>query len=98
MKNYYVIKNSNLPARFPLLHTVVWLFLLDYYKAPGWAWGVLCTIYAILWAGCIYAKFKQTEIDIFVMAVEPETMKVDKSKFQERVEQALKEREKNKTI
>jgi hypothetical protein len=48
MNHSTVIKSSSLPTRSPLgLAILLWL-LLDRLAAPGWAFGVLWTVIAVL--------------------------------------------------
>jgi hypothetical protein len=60
-----VIDSENLPARLPLWSSItVWL-LLDRLQAPGWVYGVMGTLFAIIWIAAIVKFFRQTETKIF---------------------------------
>jgi hypothetical protein len=37
---------------------------MDIYNAPGWLWGVVLTLVAILWSIAIYARCNDEEVDI----------------------------------
>jgi hypothetical protein len=57
-----VINSKYLPTRLPIVGTAFWLFLLDYYNAPGWAWGVVITLLAIAWPFIIFLVVTQKEV------------------------------------
>lgn len=48
MKRSTVIKSSSLPTRSPVGIAIVFWLLLDRLGAPGWAFGVLWTLVALL--------------------------------------------------
>lgn len=57
-----VINSKYLPVRWPIVGTVFWLFLLDYYNAPSWAWGVVLTLFAIVWPILIFVRFTENGV------------------------------------
>jgi len=48
MKRSTVIKSSSLPMRSPLGLAILFWLLLDRLGAPGWSFGVLWTVIALL--------------------------------------------------
>lgn len=60
-----VVASKNLPFRPPVIATIVmWLFL-DRLDAPDIAWGIMGTLYAIVWIAWIAYAFQKEEVDIF---------------------------------
>ena len=43
------IARKNIPMDSPLPATVIYWLALDYWKAPGWAWGVVGTLVVVAW-------------------------------------------------
>jgi len=60
MKKRVVIKVSSLPVRPPILLAAVLWLLLDRFDAPGWAFGVMWTLIAMLVVGFLVG-LKRTE-------------------------------------
>jgi hypothetical protein len=62
-----VISGNNFKPKLPVLATAVAYLYLDYYKAPGWVWGVTATLYGLLWIVVIVllAKNDYEEVDVF---------------------------------
>lgn len=59
-----VLSYKSLPARSPLFSSIVLWMMLDYYKAPGWVWGVVGTC-VILWAAAwLIEVFSADHIDL----------------------------------
>lgn len=81
MKKSKVISYKNLPARLPWLSTAVAYLFLDKFNAVGWVWGMVITLFSILWILCIAGKCLQTSVDVFNAEDKPEI----KSKFAERL-------------
>ena len=54
-----------MPAKAPLWQTMVAALGLDRIGAPGWAWGVAGTLFALLWVVAIYNFFKQQHVELF---------------------------------
>ena len=59
-----VVSPKNLPMRAPLTSTLVFWLVLDKLGAPGWVWGVLGTLLAVLWIAYFVDIFKREDIDI----------------------------------
>lgn len=57
-----VINSKYQRTRLPVVGTVFWLFLLHYYSAPGWLWGVVITLLAIVWPFIIFMVFTEQEV------------------------------------
>lgn len=51
-----VVSGSNLPARFPITLTIAAWLLMDRLHSPGWVYGVVWTILAVLWIAAIAAR------------------------------------------
>ena len=49
MKKGVVLPYSLIPAHLPLFHTLTTVVFLSYFKAPGWLWGVVSTVFAVWW-------------------------------------------------
>ena len=64
MKRKTVIKSSSLPARPPTLAAIAWWLLLDRLGAPGWAYGVMWTLAAILFVAWTYRFWNDRERDV----------------------------------
>lgn len=47
------------PTRWPIAGTLTWYLALDYFGAPGWAWGVAGTCAAVVWIAVGIRVFKQ---------------------------------------
>lgn len=63
MEKRKVISSKNLLTRSPLLASIVCL-ALDILGAPGWAWGVLGTLLAILWLAFIADLWMRDDVDV----------------------------------
>ena len=59
------ISRQNLPANPPTTFTLILLLGLDHFHAPGWMWGIVCTLLFVLWAAVLYTMSQCKEIDIF---------------------------------
>lgn len=64
MKRKTAIKSSSLPARSPLGTAILLWLLLDYTGAPGWAFGVMWTLVAVLAISWIHCLLTTTELDV----------------------------------
>ena len=60
-----VIAYKNLPAKLPLTQTLLVLLILDKYNAPQWVWGVVITIYSLLWILSIVSIANEKLYDLF---------------------------------
>ena len=58
------IKASNLPMQPPLIGTLVWYLVLDRFDAPGWLWGVMGTLLAVLWIAFFVGLFMNEYVDV----------------------------------
>lgn len=65
MKSRKVISDACLPVRLPIYPTVTVLLLLDRFHAPGWLWGVMCTLYGALLVAGACLKWSEKPADIF---------------------------------
>lgn len=62
MKKRFVI--TNLPAKLPVTNTALVAFLLYYFKAHGFIWGIFITVYSIIWIAIIIMKSREQNIDV----------------------------------
>jgi len=51
MNGRKVINPAQLPARLPVMSTLVLWLTLDQTHAAGWVWGVVGTVLAVVWIG-----------------------------------------------
>ena len=63
MKKRKVIPRKFIPVRPPVTATGFHIFLLYYFSAPGWTWGVYLTLAAIIWPFIIVGVLNQKEDD-----------------------------------
>jgi len=64
MKRKVVIKSSSLQTRSPVGIAIVFWLLLDRVDAPGWAFGVLWTLVAILALAWLISFFTESVSDV----------------------------------
>jgi len=86
MKKKTVI--SNLPARLPIQSTILYSFLLYYFKVDSLYWGIFITLYSLLWIVVIIAKCYEERIDLD----DDKKISAGKSKFAERLAEIVRER------
>lgn len=55
----YVLPVSVLPTRLPIGLTAIVYLILDRFDAPGWVWGVVGTVMALLWIGAIGLRLSE---------------------------------------
>lgn len=60
-----VIARANLPARAPVLTTVLSWLLLDRIAPPGWVNGAVWTFVALLWLAFIFNLADEHVVDLF---------------------------------
>lgn len=58
-KKRFVLPADHCMTRPPLMSSVVLYMALDLYHAPGWLWGVMGTLMAILWIGWALVMWQQ---------------------------------------
>lgn len=93
MESKKVISKKNLPTRSPILATVVYVLAMDYWNAPQWLWGAVGLLLVFIWIAWIVSFFNQDEIDIMSKWNDNSdngTTPKSKSKFQEKLEEAMK--------
>jgi hypothetical protein len=66
-----VIPYRNLPARPPLVATLVLSLGLDRIHAPGWLWGAVGVVIAFAWFAYFYAQAKQEPTELWQEPKEP---------------------------
>lgn len=87
MKKIYVIKNQ--PTKLPVVGTVLYAFLMDYYNASGFWWGVFIVCFSIIWIIAIVALFYQETIDLDKDYSDDPIKAVKRSKFSEKLQQMI---------
>lgn len=85
MKKHFVI--SNIPIKLPIQSTILYTFLLYYFKVPGLVWGIFITLYLIYWIIIIIAIWNQIKIDL--NSDELDKNKEMKSKFAQRLQNLI---------
>lgn len=87
MKKHFVI--TNLPVRLPFQSTILYSFLLYYFKVDSLYWGIFITLYSILWIVAIVVKCHEIKVDL--NATKDEDKKIVKqSKFQDKLNELMK--------
>ena len=65
MKERKVISGNNIPVRIPVIDAIVLYLLLDKFNAAAWIWGVVGTLWAIMFIATLIATWNEKSIDIF---------------------------------
>ena len=87
MKKHFVI--TSLPVKLPFRSTILYSFLLYYFKVDSLYWGMFITLYSILWIIAIFVKCHEIKVDL--NATKDEEKKIIKqSKFQEKLNELMK--------
>lgn len=81
-----VVSRKNLPAKLPIYSTAVAYLLLDKFHAADWVWGVIGTLYTLIWIICIVAIVKQEQVELFPKESES-AQKAKPKTFQERIDE-----------
>ena len=71
MKKSKVINPKNLPLRPPLIGTLVWWLVFDKLDVPGWGWGVMGTLLAVVWAVWVFEFFTRDLVNVLKADDEP---------------------------
>jgi hypothetical protein len=64
MKHPKVLSFKQFPTRPPITQTLVVYLMMDKFHAPGWLWGVVITLWVIIWATVIYMMAVQESTEI----------------------------------
>jgi hypothetical protein len=59
-----VISHKNLPTRLPIWTTVTAGLLLDRFSSPDWVWGIVGTLFVIVWIVCIISIRTQDHVEL----------------------------------
>lgn len=65
MKQFLVIKRSNLPTRLPLFKTLFVIMALDFWNAATWIWLLVGLFMLWVWVVVAYRHRYQKEYDLF---------------------------------
>lgn len=93
MKKRTVITNT--PIKLPINTTMLYAFLLYYFKVDDLYCGIAITIAAIYWIAAIAAKWNEEQIDLFDEKTDNEKQP-KKSAFAEKLDKMAEERIKNR--
>src|SRR5690606_39741913 len=96
MERKKVISRSNLPARSPILSTIVFALAMDYWNAPQWLWGAIGLFMLVIWIAWIMTFFIHDEIDVISKYQSNEYPIKKKYKFHERLNEVMKEAQASK--
>lgn len=94
MKSIKVIPNKFLPIKKPITATMLHVFLMHYYNAPDWFWGVYVTLSLIIWVLVFVNVYKQEADESLVNNNTVNTNIKNKLSFDEMVNQKLKDSKK----
>lgn len=64
MKHPKVLARKQLPAKLPILNTLVFYLILDKFHAPQWLWGAVGLLMLLTWGVCIYVIATQQQIEL----------------------------------
>lgn len=64
MRKTKVISRAELPGRLPIYQTILIWLLLDRMQASQWIWGVMGTLFGLLWIGSIVALIKEEQVSV----------------------------------
>jgi len=89
---------TNTPVRLPVSHTVLAFFLLYHFNVSDIVIGIAVALYSIIWILVLIVKFneKSISIDFNEKDITEPTSTVSKNRFQERLEDALKQQKEKK--
>jgi len=62
MKKRIVI--TNVPIKLPFNSTILYTFLLWYFKVDNLWWGIFISIFIIYWIICLFGFFNQKGVDM----------------------------------
>jgi hypothetical protein len=87
------IARSSIATALPIQNSVLAYFIMDYYKAPEFVWGIIITLFSIIWIACIYGVITEERIDVFEEEEKLLTTPYEKSRWKQRLEDAMKAKE-----
>jgi len=87
MEKTYYIKNTRI--RLPIFQTATIYLIMDKFNASPILWGVIGTIWGIVWLFCIAGIAYQEGVDVF-KDNPPVDNKLKTSDFNERIKAAMK--------
>jgi hypothetical protein len=96
MKKTKKIKKSSISSGLPVVTTALIYLMMDYYNAVDLVVGILYTLLAIWWLARVYSMITEDWIDPFEdekIIRAPEEFHKKNSKWIDRINQAMKERE-----
>lgn len=63
-KKQKYIKPNNMPPRLSILWPIVWWLVLERFNAPGWVFGAIFTVIALLYAVEVWRMFACEAVDL----------------------------------
>lgn len=92
MKKLKSIDRKNLPAKAPLITTIMCALSLEVWNGPEWLYGVLGAFCLFLWIAFFYAFVNEEYVDLLNSkdSKEMPDSKPPKSKFHLKLEEAMK--------
>lgn len=63
--DYRVLAKRRIPAKYPIIESVIVFMLIDTYDLSGWSFGLLVAYISILWLIRLSLKVNQKHIDPF---------------------------------
>lgn len=64
MKRRKVVHYNQLPSRYPFWVSATTWLLLDRLQPPGWVWGVVLTLLALIWVMQVVAIWHEDKVSI----------------------------------
>lgn len=90
MKKHFVI--TNFPVKLPVQSTILYSFLLYYFKVDNIWWGIFITLYSIFWIIIIVMKCTEKRIDLTDTLGKDISVSLEGKKFQQVLEKLAKEK------
>lgn len=91
MKKLKSIDRKNLPAKAPLITTIMCALCLEVWNGPEWLYGVLGAFCLFIWIAFFYALVNEEYVDLLNSKDSKKIpdCKPPKSKFQSALEEAM---------
>lgn len=87
MKKRFVI--SNTPTKLPINSTILYTFLMWYFKVDNLYWGIFICFFGLLWILTLISLFTQEIVDLNATK-EDGKAKLKQSRFAERLNELMK--------
>jgi hypothetical protein len=90
------ISRSSIATVLPVQNSALAYFIMDYYKAPEFVWGIIITLFSIIWIACIYEMATEERIDVFEEEEKLLKTPIKNSRWMQRLEEVMKAKEEAK--